>query len=438
MQRVLERCARCSEQPISRLADLHLTSAQTLNGRTFRASRERTLLQMAHYWRLLQACGHAPSGAAMAGVIGTDELSASSPENVVSWVDLNARIIRTFARTSRTGTTLYSALQRYDHEHRFRVHVAQLAQSEPASGSRSHRITPIVEAECDYCVWWKHCRSRLDDEDISLRIHKSRLDVREISTLSSLGIYTIQDLAEVDIDQLLPGYLPAVAHRHGAESRLRLAARRAKLMVAGIEVERITTGPISVPAAELEIDLDIETSQDGRTYLWGLLITDHATGTATYRAFARFSYLDDRDEVELLDEFARFLTSCVRGRDALIFHYSDYEKVFLTRLAKRSSDPAVAELVNLMPQIFVDLFPIVKKHFFGTHGLGLKAIARAGAGFSWRDDEPGGLNSQTWFTDAVEGESEDVREAARLRVLEYNEDDVRATKVLRQWLRELA
>ena len=34
------------------------------------------------------------------------------------------------------------------------------------------------------------------------------------------------------------------------------------------------------------------------------------------------------------------------------------------------------------------------------HGLGLKLIA-GHAGFRWRDDDPGGLNSQTWFADAV-------------------------------------
>ena len=46
------------------------------------------------------------------------------------------------------------------------------------------------------------------------------------------------------------------------------------------------------------------------------------------------------------------------------------------------------------PTHFVDLFTLVRAHFFGTNGLGLKTVAHAGAGFSWRDDDPGGLNSQ--------------------------------------------
>ena len=75
--------------------------------------------------------------------------------------------------------------------------------------------------------------------------------------------------------------------------------------------------------------------------------------------------------------------------------------------------------------------------FFGASGLGLKVVANAGPGFTWRDESPGGLNSQTWFAEAVQGETPDEREAARTRVLEYNEDDVRATWHVRHWLRTL-
>ena len=77
---------------------------------------------------------------------------------------------------------------------------------------------------------------------------------------------------------------------------------------------------------------------------------------------------------------------------------------------------------------------MVKEHWFGVHGLGLKLIA-GHAGFRWRDDDPGGLNSQTWFADAVHAPDAGMREAARQRVLDYNEDDVRATAHLRAWLR---
>ena len=86
---------------------------------------------------------------------------------------------------------------------------------------------------------------------------------------------------------------------------------------------------------------------------------------------------------------------------------------------------------------FVDLLDVVKEHWFGVSGLGLKLVA-AHAGFAWRDDDPGGLNSQRWFADAVHGPEPEVRAAAEARVLAYNEDDVLATRHVRAWLREQA
>ena len=80
----------------------------------------------------------------------------------------------------------------------------------------------------------------------------------------------------------------------------------------------------------------------------------------------------------------------------------------------------------------------MRDNFVGVDGLGLKVVASRGAGFRWRDDAPGGLNSQIWFDSAVHAPSEEERAAARTRVLEYNEDDVRATWHLRRWLREQA
>src|ERR1035437_6691130 len=88
------------------------------------------------------------------------------------------------------------------------------------------------------------------------------------------------------------------------------------------------------------------------------------------------------------------------------------------------------------PAAFFDLFEVVRGHFFGTYGLGLKQVAHAGSGFSWRDDNPGGLNSQSWFADAVHAETEAVRAGLTQRVLDYNEGDVRATYALRRWLRD--
>lgn len=433
LHRALERRPGNQVTWVSPLSAPGRSSAVGLTRLSYRASKELTLLQMAHYWRLLEAAGHAAGGPSLVGIIGTDDIEEVGGRGV-TWVDLDAKIIRTFSRTSADGWKLRSPMERYAHEHRFRVHVATLAAARTGVDDTPAPVVPIVVRECDHCQWWERCRGQLHDEAISLRINKTPLDVREISALSRLGIQTVSDLATADIESLLVGYLPEVRHREGAESRVRLAARRARLLSTGVELERVTSGPIGVPRAGIEIDLDIETSESGRTYLWGLLITDKASRTTTYRAFVRFEDLTKASEGELLEEFAEFLVPLLEGGDTLVYHYSDYEKVFLQRLARSSTHAGVQRLVALMPDTFVDLFSLVREHFFGAHGLGLKTVASDGAGFGWRDDDPGGLNSQAWFNDAVHAGDESVREAARVRVLEYNEDDVLATKALREWM----
>ena len=117
-----------------------------------------------------------------------------------------------------------------------------------------------------------------------------------------------------------------------------------------------------------------------------------------------------------------------------MFHYSDYETVHLRRLAERSGSGVLLAACDLIHDHFVDLFSFVRDNFVGVDGLGLKIVATRGAGFAWRDEEPGGLASQTWFAEAVAGGTAEQRDAARRRVLQYNEDDVRATLAVRRWL----
>ena len=125
----------------------------------------------------------------------------------------------------------------------------------------------------------------------------------------------------------------------------------------------------------------------------------------------------------------------VAGREAAVYHYSDYEVIRLNRLAHRLG--AVGTwATGWAAEHFVDLFEVVRRNYFGANGLGLKVVTAAVTGFTWRDEDPGGLNSQRWFAEAIGDPDEHVRELARVRVLEYNEDDVRATWHLRRWLRE--
>jgi predicted RecB family nuclease len=328
-------------------------------------------------------------------------------------------------------------LERYDYEYAFRIKIAEVAQRQTGQPERDPEllVRPIVNRECPRCQWWEHCLPQLDPDDVSLRLDKAPLDLREIATLRQHDIVTITDLAAADLDQLLEWYLPEVTHREGAEGRIMVAARRARMLLEGISFDRETTGPIEMPQAEVEIDLDIESSVDGRIYLWGFLMQHPGRDGAVYHEFSRFDDLDDRTEAALAVAAFAWLRSVVESNPSvLVFHYSGYEIAKIIELARREHHELLDWAASYAEQHFVDLLEIVKAHYFGVSGLGLKLMARH-VGFSWRDDDPGGLNSQLWFAEAVHGETAEVRAQARRRVLEYNEDDVTATSQVRAWLR---
>ena len=100
--------------------------------------------------------------------------------------------------------------------------------------------------------------------------------------------------------------------------------------------------------------------------------------------------------------------------------------------------PTVAEVREFIdgPQ-WVDVYQAVSDQFICPNGKGLKKIAPV-AGFHWRDSEAGGEASMSWYREAVgyDGAAPDLTQ--RTRLLEYNEDDVIATKVLREWMTDRA
>ena len=169
-------------------------AASSISGHGLRiGSRAADLLQLAHYHRMLEACGFAAEHA-LGAVIGTDDLFDAP---VLAWADLDrAAWCAPSPAASPEGWRLRSLLERYDYEHAFRIEIAAVAQQQTGDPTTTRRllVRPIVNTECGRCQWWEHCRPQLDPDDVSLRIDKGPLDMREIATLRRHGIATITDL----------------------------------------------------------------------------------------------------------------------------------------------------------------------------------------------------------------------------------------------------
>jgi predicted RecB family nuclease len=104
------------------------------------------------------------------------------------------------------------------------------------------------------------------------------------------------------------------------------------------------------------------------------------------------------------------------------------------RFAGKPGVPTVAQVnAFIRDPAWVDVFGSVRDQFLCAHGKGLKIIAPV-AGFHWRDPEAGGENSMRWYRDAVGMDGAPSEVSQRQRLLEYNEDDVRATLALREWM----
>jgi predicted RecB family nuclease len=383
-------------------------------------------LQLAHYWRMLEAIDRAPNDRATGFIIGTDALTDLTPGGrVLTWLDLEGQLFETYSRSR--GTAKRSALERYDHEQGFRLKVAATAANgDPAL------VQPIFTNECDSCPWLDFCRNLTGDEVASAQITSGRLSIREWSALADAGVLNVDDLADLDpaSTAFTETYLPEVTHVRDPIGRLRTAIRRARMSRAGIIIERKTTGPIAVPRADIEIDFDIEWDPDDRVYLWGALVSRAGVEPECHPVVS-WEELDDAGTLELAREFVGWLRDQVAaaessGRSLLVYHYSNPEPAYLRRLL---GDDQVGDLLAL----FVDLLPIIREHYFGLHGLGIKKVAPA-FGFEWRDDDPGGLQSQLWLLEARAAQDEATRLAGQRRILAYNEDDVRATAAIRDGL----
>jgi predicted RecB family nuclease len=369
----------------------------------------RDVLRLAHAYRMLQASGRAAGGPAVAGVIGLDG-------DVVVWHDLEAP----------TWPGGRDALAEYDARFADRVAIATSAATGGEPLAQPSRIV-----ECRSCPWWPVCRVELEKaRDVSLVIRGE-----EAATLRTAGVRTVDDLARVDPDDesLPPTGMP-----------MSDAVGLAKAWLADLTVVRRIPA-IDVPRAEVEVDVDMESFGDSGAYLWGALLTGVDVGERPgYHAFATWEPLPTDDEARSFASFWQWLMvvrlrARARGLTFRAYCYNELaENRWLLSSAKRfAGKPGIPTTDQVLAFItsdsWFDLFGAVRDHFLCSRGKGLKTIAPV-AGFQWRDPEAGGENSMRWYRDAVGMDGTAPNDRQRIRLLEYNEDDVRATHALRGWM----
>jgi predicted RecB family nuclease len=122
---------------------------------------------------------------------------------------------------------------------------------------------------------------------------------------------------------------------------------------------------------------------------------------------------------------------------AIVYYYSKYERTVWRKLRQKYPGVCAEAGIEALfdPTRSVDLyFDVVRsKTEWPTRDFSIKTLAKF-LGFQWRDASPSGAASIEWFDRwAKSGDAE-----IKSRIIDYNEDDCRATRVLLDGIRGLA
>jgi uncharacterized protein len=297
-----------------------------------------------------------------------------------------------------------------------------LEQSHPTRAAYSSGI-------CKLCHWYRPCLLDLQKQhDLTLlpELGRSKRDVL-IAHFS-----TIQDFAVSNLETLVDGKktsLPGI----GLGTLHKLHAR-AQLVSAGDQARPYLRKAIDLPLHDVEVFFDIEVDPlREHTYLHGF-IERHHQNSATERYITFFA---DQPTAEAeRTAFAQAIAYLQQHASSKVYYYSKYERTIYRKLQTTYPDVCSAEDIEAIfsPERAIDLYfdVVLKATEWPTRDYSLKTLAKY-LGFIWRDTHPSGAASIEWFHRWVESADPTIKQ----RILDYNEDDCIATRVLLDGIRRL-
>jgi len=314
---------------------------------------------------------------------------------------------------------------------RLRRQLAHLLDQDEIVGT-----TPVPCDHCDYCEFNQVCVTRWRAEDSLVYVANIRPLERE--ALEAVGVRTMVELAgrREPVPELHEENF-ARLHRQAAlqlESRERPDAPPVYELVVATDDPVFGHGFDLLPAPDDgDVFFDFEghpfwKPQHDLFFLSGLFYQDRR---------GRFAY--DGRWAHDLDEQARMVKGLVeffatrrRAHPGMhVYHYNHTERSSMERLTRGT--PSEALFTSLVGTgLFVDLYVIAKNALqVGTESYGLKHLERL-ASFERRGGIEQGAGAVVEYEQFMQtGERDSLDNIAR-----YNEDDVAATKALRDWLVE--
>ena len=186
----------------------------------------------------------------------------------------------------------------------------------------------------------------------------------------------------------------------------------------------------SFPKKTTEIFLDLEGTGEqvggeeliAMDYLIGVLLRKN--GKTEYTPFLA----EDLDKEERM--FNNFVGWVGKQEDFIIYHWHNYERVHLQKMAQRYNlQQAKFDLVfSNMRDLYKDA---TSTFAFPTYGNGLKEIAPY-IGYKWKHEEINAMESIAIYLQYVKDKQENKEKMQK--VIDYNTDDCEATLLIKDWL----
>ena len=270
---------------------------------------------------------------------------------------------------------------------------------------------PYLMSGAKESPWFELLKREVVEADDLSRIYK--LYRKEYKRLREAGYGTVSQLASEKFERLEQSVSGISS---GRLERIHLQAK--SLTKGGV----IRIGEAELPKGDTELHFDIEGDPFlGVEYLFGILIRED--GEEEYRTFLAEN---PEDEGKAWLAFCDFIEGYV---GTPIYHYGWYELDVVKRLSARYGISAKAAEA-LEHRHMIDLNRLIQHTvIFPLHFYSLKDVCRH-LGFAWRADDASGANSVLWFQEWLSGQDRKMLQ----KIIDYNEDDVRATAYLKDWL----
>ncbi|MBV9057365.1 MAG: TM0106 family RecB-like putative nuclease [Candidatus Eremiobacteraeota bacterium] len=291
------------------------------------------------------------------------------------------------------------------------------------------RAYPLKVKHCGICAWNDRCIQKRNDDDHLSLVAWIRRD--QIQKLETAGVARVADLAVAGDDRRPNGMSPEIFTKLRRQADLQVRGRTTGEAIYELLKHEPPLGFALLPRpAPGDVFFDMEGDPlyepgKGLEYLFGCWTADDEP------QFRAFWGTDRAGERRAFEEFIDFIVARRRRYPGMhVYHYANYEKAALRRLAQEhcTREDEVDDL--LRGEVLVDLFAVVRQAVaISEDGYGLKKLERF-YDLKRETDVKKGDESIVMFERWLV-----ASDPAILRDIEaYNRDDCRSTQLLRDWL----